>query len=99
LESRESLEAKGFVELTRGQPKAYRARVLEEVMDMVKRGKQKEIRELGEHRNRLYEILGSAQNIESGALTCGLELVSARASSGSGEYTMLASSLNAFRIV
>lgn len=54
----ESLVGKGFVEMTRVErPKAYRAKVLEEITDIVKRAKQREIQELEKNQSRLYEIL------------------------------------------
>lgn len=53
----ESLEAKGFVELIKDNPKQYRARVLEETTDITVKVRQKEIQELEENQKRLYEIL------------------------------------------
>jgi len=53
----ENLTAKGFVEMSGERPKIYRAMVLEEITDIIKRAKQKEIQELEERRRELYQIL------------------------------------------
>jgi len=53
----ENLTAKGFVEMSGERPKTYRARVLEEITDIIKRAKQKEIQELEERQRELYQIL------------------------------------------
>jgi len=54
----ESLRSKGFVEL-RGteKPKTYRARVLEKATDITIKARQKEIRELEKHSEKLCKIL------------------------------------------
>ena len=57
----ESLQERGFVELRVAErPKRYRARVLDEVKDIVVRQRQKEIQELERHQKKLGAIL---QNI------------------------------------
>ena len=53
----ESLMAKGFVELIAERPKQYRAKVLEEVTDILKRDKETQIQELELKKTRLQKIL------------------------------------------
>jgi len=54
----DSLIDKGFVELTKAErPKEYRAKVLEEVTDLVIREREKQIRELDEKKAKLQRII------------------------------------------
>ena len=54
----ESLIDKGFVEMTKAErPKEYRAKVLDEVTDLVTREREKQIRELDEKKARLHSIV------------------------------------------
>jgi len=53
----EGLGAKGFVELVRERPKAYRAKALGKVANLAIRAKQREIRELERYQSRLDKIL------------------------------------------
>lgn len=54
----ESLRAKGFIELTNEErPRHYRAKVLEEVLDMTIRKRQKEIEELEVTKAKIKETV------------------------------------------